>query len=91
MGNHNDGTVFCQCGKGFLDQYFIFRIGKSSSFIQHRNRSILQNRSGQCDALLFAAGKIGSFGTNLCIKTIRQFIKNIFSIRLSSRMTGFCK
>ena len=80
MGDHNNSAAFCQCSKGFLNQHLILRIGKSGCLVKNHNGGILQNGSGQCDALLFTTRKIGSFGADLCIKTIWQFIKNILAL-----------
>ena len=68
VGNHDDGAALGQRGEGFLDQHLVLRIRKGSGLVQHHDGSVLQNGSGQGDALLFTAGEIGSLGADLGIK-----------------------
>lgn len=80
VGDHNDGSATSQRGKGFLDQHFVFRVGKGGGLVQYDDGGILEDRAGQRDALLLAAGKVGALGADLCVDAVRQLFQNVAAL-----------
>ena len=58
----------------------IFRVGKSSGFIQHYDGSVFQNGPRQSDSLLLAAGQINAFCSHHSIQPLRQLSQNVVAL-----------
>ena len=72
MGNHDHGPVFNQIRQCPLHQYFRFRIQVRRGFIQNQNRSVLQQRTGDGDALPLAAAELCAPLADHCVVALRQ-------------------
>ncbi len=57
MGNNNHRAAFLQIRKRLLHQAFAFRIEGAGRLVEQQDRRILEDRTGNGDALLLSAGK----------------------------------
>ena len=80
MCNNDNRTALRQLRECLLHQYFILRIGKGCGFIKDDNRSFLQNRSRNGDALLLSAGKVGAFRTENGVDAMWESLYDIVTL-----------
>ena len=80
MCYHNNRAPAGKRSEGLLNEHLVLRVGKGGGLIQHHNGRILQNGTGQGDALLLAAGKIGAVRAYLRVNAVRQLFQNILAL-----------
>ena len=80
VGDHDDGAIFCQRGKGLLDHGLVLGVGKSRGLIQHHDGRVLQNGPGQRHALLLTAGEISPLGADHRVHPLGELFEDIVTL-----------
>ncbi len=67
----------------------VFRIERRSRLVEHQDARVLNDRAGDGNALLLAAGKLYAFFTEMGIKPLRQFLDKFKRRRGFRRLQDF--
>ena len=80
MGDHQHCFVSGQRLKGLLDLMLVLRVGEGGGLVQHHDRGVLQNGTGQGNALLFPAGEVDAFGAHHRVQPLGQLFQDVIAL-----------
>ena len=74
VGEDEDGLVFDEAGERLLNGGFVFHIQAGGGFVQQNDGRILQKRTGDGNALTFAAGKLTAVITDVVVPPVVELL-----------------
>ena len=89
MGDDHDGGPFSQCGQGLLDRVFAGGVERAGGLVQEIDGGIDQDRPGEADPLLLAAGQPSADLPQVRVVPVGQTLNELVSEGQPARVDDF--